>query len=194
MKNEVRFLCLSLLAAVVAGLGGCTHKPAYSEMDANKASRNQNQNQNQNAESRSAPPAPASGAAPEPTAPAPPPSALPLKSPLFFDQATGGIRDLPVYPNASRVSVQIGPVQDMNTMSIVLNTTDSMDKVAAFFERAIKDNKWTVLGKMVDQELSEWRLKKGEDNNAKVQVKKDETTKALNIIMVRAEKLEAPAK
>ena len=79
-------------------------------------------------------------------------------------------------------------------MSLILVSGDPMEKIAAFYTRAIKDQKWTVSDKILDPELSEWTLKKGEDNSAKVQVKKDQKTGALNIVMVRGEQMEAPKK
>jgi hypothetical protein len=85
-------------------------------------------------------------------------------------------------------------MEGVNTMSLAFTTTDPMDKIAAFYEKVIKDNKWTVIDKIIDPEFSEWTLKKGKDNSAKVQVKKDQQTSALNIVMVRGEKLEAPSK
>jgi hypothetical protein len=192
MNKEARLLCLSLAAAVIAGLAGCAHKPVYSEMDANRTSRNQNQNADGQATAPT--PAAAEALAPEAAqqAPAPPPAAF--KSPSFLDQAKGGIKDLPAYPNAYRVNVRIGPMEGVNTMSLAFTTTDPMDKIAAFYEKVIKDNKWTVIDKIIDPEFSEWTLKKGKDNSAKVQVKKDQQTSALNIVMVRGEKLEAPSK
>ena len=101
---------------------------------------------------------------------------------------------MPAYPNAHRISVQLGPMEGVNTMSLGFATTDPMDKITAFFERVIKDNKWTVIDKIIDPEFSEWTLKKGEDNSAKVQVKKNQQTNALNIVMVRGEKLEGLSK
>jgi len=79
-------------------------------------------------------------------------------------------------------------------MSVGFTTTDAMDKITAFFERVIKENKWIVADKIIDPEFSEWTLKKGEDNDAKVQVKKDQKTGAMGIVIVRSEKLEAPSK
>ena len=64
-----------------------------------------------------------------------------------------------------------------------------MDKIAEFYERIIKENKWTVVDKVRDPEFSEWTLTKGNDNSAKVQVKKDQQSAALDIIIVRGEKL-----
>ena len=195
MNKEARLLCLSLAVVVIAALAGCSHKPAYSEMDANRASRNQNQRQNQNSEGQataSTPPA-VEPPAPTPAAPGPPPAPA-VKRPSFMDQAKGDIRDLPSYPRAYRVNIQIGPIQGVNTMLVTLKTTDPMDKITAFYERVIKDNKWTVIDKIIDPEFSEWSLKKGEDSSAKVQVKKDQQTRAMNIMIVRGEKLEEPGK
>ncbi len=191
MNKEARELGLLLAAVVIAGLTGCAHRPAYSEMDANRTSRNQNQNQNAEGQTTASTPA-----APEPPAteaaqpaPAPPPPA-----PSFLDQAKGGIKDLPAYPNAYRISATVGPIQGVNTMSLGFTATDPMDKIAAFYEKVIKDNKWTVIDKIIDPEFSEWNLKKGEDNSAKVQIKRDQQTSLMTIVMVRGEKLEAPSK
>jgi uncharacterized lipoprotein len=195
MNKEARLLCLLLAVVVIAALAGCSHKPEYSEMDANRTARNQNQKQNQNSEGQaiaSTPPGVEPPAAAQP-APAPPPAPV-VKRPSFMDQAKGDIRDLPSYPHAYRVNMQIGPIQGVNTMVLTLKTTDPMDKITAFYERVIKDNKWTVIDKIIDPEFSEWSLKKGEDSSAKVQVKKDQQTAAMNIMIVRGEKLEEPGK
>lgn len=192
MNKEAKWISF-LLAVVIAGLAGCAHKPAYSEMDANRALRNQNQNQSADGQATATPPAATEAPATEAAQPAPAAPPAPFK-PSFLDQSTSGIRDLPAYPNSYRVSAQLGPMQGLNTMSLGFTTTDPMDKITAFFERAIKDNKWTVVDKIIDQEFSEWTLKKGEDHNAKVQVKKDERSTAFGIVMVRSEKIGAPSK
>jgi hypothetical protein len=202
MNKVARSASLSLAAAVIAAFAGCAHKPAYSEMDGSRDPRNQNQNQNQNTEGQSNPSTPAAtepAAAPEAAQPVPAPEASQpspeaFKTPSFLDPGTGGIKDLPAYPNGSRVSVQVGPLQGLNTMSLGFTTRDPMDKITAFFERVIKDNKWTVEDRIVDPEFSEWTLKKSGDNNAKVQVKKDQLTGSLGIVIVRSEKLEGPSK
>lgn len=192
MNKDARLVCLSLAVLVIAALAGCAHKPAYSEMDANRASGTRNQNQNQNGEGHSTASTPP--AVEPPAAALGPPPAPAVKRPSFMDQAKGDIRDLPSYPRAYRVNMQIGPIQGVNTMLLTLKTTDPMDKITAFYERVIKDNKWTVIDKIIDPEFSEWSLKKGEDSSAKVQVKKDQQTRAMNIMIVRGEKLEEPDK
>jgi hypothetical protein len=79
-------------------------------------------------------------------------------------------------------------------MTLVLQTADSMDLISAFYQKAIKDNQWTVVDKVIDPEMSEWTLKKGEENGAKIQVKKDPTTSKKDIVIVRGEKLEETIK
>ena len=87
------------------------------------------------------------------------------------------------------MNVQFGPVEGVNTMALGLRTKDSMDKITAFYDQVIKANKWTIVDKLKDPELSEWNLKKGEENSAKVQVKKDLASGTMNIVIVRGEKL-----
>jgi hypothetical protein len=79
-------------------------------------------------------------------------------------------------------------------MSLGLRSGDPMDKITAFYERAIKENKWTVIDKIIDPEFSEWSLKKGDEQSAKVQVKKDEQTGAMIIVIVRGEKMDGASK
>jgi hypothetical protein len=199
MSREVRIVCVWLIATVITLATGCSHKPAYTEMDANRGTVKQNQNQanasqaaspNQTSQPSSTEP---SASSPESSVSAPTPT-TPPKRPSFLDEAKGGIKDLPSYPGAFRLNVQVGPIEGVNTMSLGLRTKDSMDKITAFYEQVIKANKWTVVDKVIDPELSEWTLKKGEQNSAKVQVKKDLTTGMNNIIVVRAEKSEEAQK
>lgn len=194
MSREVRIFGVCLLVTVMTLWTGCARKPAYSEIDANRGTVKENQNQ-PNASQAASPGASSQPSATEPEATSPastpstPASAPTTKRPSFLDDATGGIKDIPSYPGAFRVNMQVGPVEGVNTMALGLRSRDSMDKITAFYEQAIKANKWTVVDKLIDPELSEWNLKKGEENSAKVQVKKDLTSGAMNIVIVRGEKL-----
>jgi len=194
MNKEARWIWV-LFVAVLVALAGCAHKPAYSEMDASRASTNQNQNQNRSNDAQVTPSEPAPGAA-SPTEAAQPAAApsTAFKNPSFMDQAKGDIKDLPGYPRSYRVSAQIGPLQGVNTMSLGLRSSDPMDKIAAYYERVIKENKWTVIDKIVDPEFSEWNLKKGEADSAKVQIRKDPQSNAMNIVIVRGERSEGASK
>ena len=195
MSREVRVLGVCLIMIVITLLSGCAHKPAYSEMNTNRGTAKENQSQaNANRGASLSPssqpsatePAAASSAATGSTAT----NSQLAKRPSFLDEARGGIKDLPSYPHASRLNMQMGPNGGLNTLALALQTKDSMDKIAAFYEEVIKTYKWTVVDKLIDPEMSEWNLKKGEDNGAKVQVRKDPASRAMTIVIVRAEKLE----
>ena len=192
MKAKVRLFLLLAWALLVTAVG-CRHKPAYSDIDANKTSRSQNQNSD--VQGGTTPSTVAESPASPTAQPAPsPPQVQSFKSPRFMDQTGGDIKDLPNYPRARRVNVQMGANQGVNTVAMVLQTTDTMDMIAAYYEEAIKNNHWTVIDKRIDPEQSDWNLKKGEENSAKVQVKKDLRTRRMSIIISRAEKSEEPGK
>jgi hypothetical protein len=192
MNKTVRLsVSLAVFSFIVAS-GGCSHKPAYSELDANRNSRNQNQN----GEVQTTLQPTAGTDAPQPSASQPGAAQAELAKPTTpsFMNAAGTIKDVPSYPRAVRVNVQFGPMQQATVMMLLLHTRDSMEKVQAFYTQAIKENHWTVTDKLLDPELSEWTLNKDERNNAKVQVKKDPKTGSLDISIVRAEKFEVAPK
>ena len=184
MNKELRLLCLLLACCVTLASAGCTHKPAYSDINTNKSSRGDSQkNEGQAGAAQPAVEPPAASQPPvTPQAPA-------FKSPSFMDQASGKIKDLPNYPNARTVNVRIGPLQDANVAALVLETRDPMNNITAFYEKVIRDNHWTMVGKTIDPALSEWSLKKGEDDSARVQAKRDPQTGRVAITIVRGEKL-----
>lgn len=193
MIKELRLLWLFLALVGIMTSNGCRHKPAYSEIDANKSSSARSQNSEDKAGTTPASAAaelPPSG----PSQPAgSPPATKSFKTPTFMD-ASGAVRDLPNYPRSTRASMQIGPNQGLNVMTLLLQTGDSMDMIAAFYQKAIKDNQWTVVDKVIDPDLSEWILKKGEENSARIQVRRDPATSRKNISIVRGEKLEETSK
>ena len=188
MKKEARFVWV-LLAAVILSSGACQHKPAYSDIDANKTSRSQNQNVG--TQVAAAEPQPGESPAPQTSPSAPQRPAF--QAPSFLDRAKGGIKDLPQYPRSYQTNVQFGAIQGVNTATFLFSTSDPMDKIAPFFEQAIKNNNWTVKDKILDPEFSEWTLEKGKDDSAKVRVSKGQRG-AMSIMIVRGEKLEEPAK
>lgn len=194
MIKEVRLLWLFLALTAIVTTNGCGHKPAYSDIDANRTSRPNNQNSEGTAATTPAPAGPELPATGVSQPQGSPPSDQRFKTPSFLDQGSGVIKDLPNYPQARRTGVQIGPNQGLNVMTLTLQTGDSMDLISAFYQKAIKDNQWTVVAKVIDPDLCEWTLKKGEENSARIQVKKDPTTSRKNIIIVRGEKLEEPSK
>jgi hypothetical protein len=187
MKRELRVIALMIAAPILLS-AGCRHKPAYSEMDANRAAKVENNNSGEQASAT--PPE----SVPAPPAPAPQPQARRFSPPTFLDSTNGAIKDLPIYPGAQKTNQVIGPAEGRNAVTIVLTSSDSMDKIAAFYERAIKNNKWVVVNKVIDSDVSDWTLKKDEDDNAKISVNKDSKTGRITIFMVRSEKLEQPPK
>jgi|SRR6185369_4784844 len=183
MKRELRGIALLIIVPILMSVA-CRNKPAYSEMDANKTAKVENSNSGEQA---SVTPPPESA-----PAPSPPPQTRQFKPPTFLDTTNGSIKDLPSYPGSRKTNQVIGPAEGTNAVTIVYTSADSMDKIAAFFERVIKSNKWVVSNKLIDPDVSEWVLKKGEDDNAKVSVNKDSNTGHMTIFMVRSEKLEQP--
>ena len=184
MVKEVRLLCLFLGLLVVAS-NGCRHKPAYSEIDANKTST-----RNRNSEGTAGSvPAPATADLPSsastPAAGASPPGVKPAS---FLNQA-GGIKDLPNYPRSRRTNVQMGPNQGFYVFTEIFESGDSVEQIAAFYEKAIKDNQWSVLEKVVDPELAQFALEKGKENTAKLQIKKEQRTGRIYITVERSEKM-----
>ena len=179
-KQALKLIGLLLVVTVIPA--ACRHKPAYSDIDANRTPKTQNENQSSATPSAASEPATA-----VPSQPAPP-SAPAFKTPSFINQNTGEIKDLPSYPNAVRTQAQIGPMQDANMASFVFMSRDPMDKITAFYERVIKSNGWQIIDKVIDPEHSEWNLRKG-DEGAKVQAKKDPQSGMISIMLVRGEKL-----
>lgn len=190
MSKAVR-LSFSLFAFVLmVASAGCAHKPAYNDIDVNKNSRNQNQN----GEAQAGASSQAAAEAPQSSAPQPAtaPDSAKVTMPSFL--VNGSIKDLPSFPRSSRTNLQIGPVQGANVMTLSLHTSEPMEKVQVFYTQAIKENQWTVSDKLLDPEVSEWTLTKGETDSAKVQARKDPRTGGIDILIVRAEKIAAQSK
>src|ERR1041384_2262450 len=182
MSKALKYVVVLFALCLMVALSGCAHKPAYSDIDVNKNSRNQNKNESSPLAEvlKEATPQLAPGS--EPAKP---------KMPSFLG-ANGSVKDMPSYPRASRVNVQIGPIEAAQVMTLLLQTTDPMEKIQSFYTEAIKENNGAVSYKLLDPEVAEWTLTKDERNNAKVQAKKDPQTGSIFISIVRAEK-NAPA-
>ena len=188
----MRFLCAIIVCILSIGSISCGNRPAYSNINTSREVREAKQNDGQPAgESTSGagqtntPAQPAEAQSQQPSEPQPQPQQF--KPPKFM--ANGEAKDLPNYPQAIMKSIQFGPMQGTDTMSLVLETRDSMDKIAAFYDKAIKSNGWTVDSRTFDPEFAEWNLRKPFDNEGKVQVKRDPRTKAMNIVIARTEKI-----
>jgi len=180
--NELKLMtalfrfCVGLILMALC-FSACRHKPAYSDIDPEAI-----KNQNRNTASQPAA-APTSGEA-----------RPPVKRPSFVGAENTLIRDLPDYPHGRRTNLVMGPNQGQNVLTILLTTADSMDSVIPFYDQVVKKNGWTVVSRVVDQELSEWNLRKGENDLARVTVKKEPQTQRLLIDVYRSEKMEESPK
>jgi hypothetical protein len=183
MKSLITFTFVIAMSA-----GACNHKPAYES--ANVAT-----SRSSDAGSASSTnPAEAAQPQSQPAEQSPPPAAAParpveVKTPAFMDTTKGQARDLPNYPGATVQNISYGPIDGRDTLSLALATGDSMDKIADFYDKAVKANKWTVSDKTRDPEFSEWVLAKGSDDEGKVQIKKDPKSNRFFIVIVRVQKI-----
>jgi hypothetical protein len=193
-KAEIRMKFFSLLILALCLIPvACGHKKAaYSDIQTDKDGSAVNQNSNQGPPEASGQ-APANPPAQEPQQPSPAAAQpAPFKAPEFFDIDTGQIKDIPTYPRATRVSVQYGPLQGTQSAMIILQTGDPVEKVAAFYDRAIKTNGWKVVSDQRDKDILKIELQKGDRGEGLVRVIKDEKTGVVNIGLSRIEKPAQP--
>jgi len=161
------YLLLSMILVVSLSVG-CRRKPPYSDMQLGPSSTPSNSNQA------------ASNAAPNT-------AGATVKLPSFMDEATGRIKDLPEYPGAIRTNMQYGPQNELDTSVIVSRTSDSLEKIAAYYDKAIKDHGWTVSSRTSDASLYKIELKKGDSNRAVVQADKAEEAGTITIGLTRVQ-------
>ena len=184
---KVRLIVFLVIAVFMAACG--SRGPAYKDINANQQAPPTNPGtegpaaqglaNNTNAASQAGGPAAA-------------PQSRTFRAPAFMDTAKGYPKDLPNYPQASRLNLQYGPYENTDTFSIALQTGDRMDKIAAFYDQMVKGNGWTVASRVVDPEFSEWILKKASDDEAKVTVRKDKQTARFYIVVARTSKQSPP--
>ena len=67
---------------------------------------------------------------------------------------------------------------------MVQSTHDPMDRIADFFDKAIKSNGWEITTRSRDPEYSEWKMKKGDRDRGGVTVKKDPTRGGAMVIQI----------
>ena len=132
----------------------------------------------------SAPQLPPDGQSPE-NKPVPP---GPIKPASFWNPITGEIKDLPSYPGGARMNVQYGPLNGVDSAFILLSTGDPIEKIAAYYDKSAKSAGWTVAERMSDSEMYKLKLKKGDLNEALIQVEKDVQNGSRRIMLSRLEK------
>jgi hypothetical protein len=177
--------CMALAATL-----SCGHKPSYSDIKVDQSGRPLAEASNSPATSVGADDlarALASPSANGGTAPAPA-TGKPL--PKFFDQKTGQIKDLPLIPRSKLVSLQYGPSGAYETMSMQVKTTEPFDKVTAFYDAAIKSAGWRITTNDRNPDTFSWRLVKGADDGATLQIAKGSQPAVIFITMIRLTRLE----
>jgi hypothetical protein len=186
------FILITLLAVIM--LAACERKTSEYQDQGTQAV-----NRNTSPPSEAAPPdvPPAdSGAQLPPAAQSPetkPPQPAAAMKASFWNPKTGEIKDLPTYPGGARMNVQYGPINGVDSAFILLTTADPVEKIAAFYDKSVKSAGWTVAERMSDSELYKVKLKKGDLNEALVQVEKDIQTGNRRILLSRLEKPKPPA-
>jgi hypothetical protein len=181
----------------------CNHKPAYNDVPASETEKSRERARQQSPADDAAEPAssPRSEDAqatppPPPAEPAPPgqpestAAARPteMKPPPFLDPNTGEFKDLPRYPRAARTYAQIGPINGIEAGLFMLETAASYERIAQFYDQAIKQNGWKVVSNTRDPEYYKWELRKGTTSEALIEVKSNGTATRKNILLSRAER------
>ncbi len=196
-----------LLVAAAVSLPACGKKPAYDNIQLNQNSAPQPTDAAASNTSETQPDAPAQPEAnpqPDQTAPVPgqPPAGQPQPAPAqqgerklpdFVNPNTGQIKDLPDYPNAVRVNVQVGPASSGKMASVVMQANTTIEEVDKFYGKAIKSNGWSVNRESRQPDSIRIELKKGELQEGLIQIMKSPQTSNITISLTRLEK-EAPPK
>ncbi|HUK91926.1 MAG TPA: hypothetical protein VLZ81_16100 [Blastocatellia bacterium] len=180
------------LALALAASTGCQRKPSYSDIKVNQSGglANQNSSSSNNIAAAlaagSQTPVPGSSAA---QANASPHGAV---IPAFFDQKTGQIKDLPMIPHSRVESMQYGPSGGFMTMSMQAKTVEPFDKITAFYDSAIKSAGWRIVTNDRNTDEFTWRLVKGDDDGATVQVAKGPKPGVTFVSIIRLNHLPEP--
>ena len=111
-----------------------------------------------------------------------------MKIPSFLDMSTGGITDLPAYPNSRRYNIQYGPMQGADSAMVIYMTPDPMEKVATFYEGVVKRHAWKVVSNVKEPESIDMKLTKGGRDEAILRFKKNLDQRVTEILISRIQK------
>jgi len=102
--------------------------------------------------------------------------------------SSGFPKDFPLYPGA-KVEGNISGAENQAGKGfwLIMSTTDTSDKVTAFYETNLPKNGWTVGNTMNIGPSSTWEVTKG-DTTGTVMVASDDTTKGTSIVITLAPK------
>jgi hypothetical protein len=167
------------LLAVLLGCGffeACSHTPSYNDIKVDKGGGLANANTGipQTAPSQG----PATPLAPDAGSLSPLPdlsasaeqSASPIIPPSSLDQRKGRIRDLPLYPGAKVRRLQYGPISGVLQVSIQAVTRAPFERVVAFYDQAVKDNRWIIDDNSRDADSYIWQLSRGQTDHGAVRI------------------------
>ena len=111
-----------------------------------------------------------------------------MKIPSFLDTSTGGITDLPAYPNSRRYNIQYGPMQGADSAMIIYMTPDPPEKVTTFYEGVVKRHAWKVVSNVKEPESIDMKLTKGGRDEAILRFKKNLDQRVTEILISRIQK------
>ncbi len=105
-----------------------------------------------------------------------------------MDSVTGGVKDIPNFPEAREVNKQYGPQQGYDTAGLTLRTSAPIEKIIEFYDKALKSNGWTVVTQNKTSLNAEWNIKKGENDDGRVMVQKDPNSNLWYIVIARTQR------
>ena len=177
---------------VFALLPACRHTPSYNDIKVEKDGTVANSNSGptggpagagaSTGPGNSLAPMPASSAEQEPNSsllPVPDSSqssgdpAVAAATPSYFDQKTGQIRNLPLFPGAKVRKVQYGPINGTPQVTLAALSTAPFDKITAFYDKVVKDNGWTIDDSGRGENSWTWQLSRGQTDRAAIRVDKE---------------------
>jgi hypothetical protein len=113
--------------------------------------------------------------------------------PAFFDIAKRQVKDLPALPKASILNLQFGPIAGNETVLIFYSVRGAFEEVTTFYDKAIKEHGWTVQTNTREPDDYTWRLAKGAQDQALLQVKKTEEAEVVQVGINRFRTPSGPA-
>lgn len=104
-----------------------------------------------------------------------------FEMPAFFDTQKRQIKDLPTFPKVKIVNMQASTANNTPTVILMYQLLAPIEEAVAFYDKQIKANGWTIVTSSKTPEYNEWALKKGERDQAIVNIKRDQQYLLLSI-------------
>ena len=112
-----------------------------------------------------------------------------FRMPAFIDNVKGGIVDLPAYKDATVSNMQYGPIQGADTAMIIYQSSAPFEQVLNFYKGVIPRQGWTIVSQQTVQGISEFKLAKGDRDEAFLRILQNQQSGATDILMSRIQKL-----